>query len=85
MSTYLFMYMIIWIVICVYTYPYSYVYIYVNIYRGKDAASARYVFTKLESITRCIYHPDDDPLLLYQVRNVYIYMCFYIYFSFVNI
>lgn len=32
---------------------------------GKDAASPRYVFTKLESITRCIFHPDDDPLLEY--------------------
>ena len=32
---------------------------------GKDAASARYVFTKLEPITRCIFHPHDDPLLTY--------------------
>lgn len=32
---------------------------------GKDAASPRYVFTKLEPITRCIFHPDDDPLLEY--------------------
>lgn len=32
---------------------------------GKDAASPRYVFTKLESITRLIFHPDDDPLLDY--------------------
>jgi DNA topoisomerase-2 len=32
---------------------------------GKDAASPRYVFTKLEPITRCIYHPHDDPLLAY--------------------
>lgn len=32
---------------------------------GKDAASARYVFTKLEAITRCIFHPDDDALLTY--------------------
>jgi len=32
---------------------------------GKDAASPRYVFTKLEPITRCIYHPHDDPLLSY--------------------
>ena len=30
---------------------------------GKDAASPRYVFTKLENITRCIFHPHDDPLL----------------------
>ena len=32
---------------------------------GKDAASPRYVFTKLEAITRCIFHPHDDPLLNY--------------------
>ena len=32
---------------------------------GKDAASPRYVFTKLESITRCIFHPHDDALLKY--------------------
>lgn len=32
---------------------------------GKDAASPRYVFTKLEAITRCIFHPLDDPLLKY--------------------
>jgi DNA topoisomerase II len=32
---------------------------------GKDAASPRYVFTKLQAITRCIFHPDDDPLLTY--------------------
>ena len=32
---------------------------------GKDAASPRYVFTKLEPITRCIFHPDDDAILNY--------------------
>jgi DNA topoisomerase II len=32
---------------------------------GKDAASPRYVFTKLEMITRVIFHPDDDALLEY--------------------
>ena len=32
---------------------------------GKDAASPRYIFTKLQSITRCIFHPHDDPLLDY--------------------
>lgn len=32
---------------------------------GKDAASPRYVFTKLEKITRAIFHPDDDELLNY--------------------
>jgi len=33
---------------------------------GKDAASPRYIFTKLEPITRAIFHPDDDDLLAYQ-------------------
>jgi DNA topoisomerase-2 len=33
---------------------------------GKDAASPRYVFTKLEAITRLIFHPDDDAILEYQ-------------------
>jgi len=32
---------------------------------GKDAASPRYVFTRLENITRCIFHPHDDALLSY--------------------
>ena len=32
---------------------------------GKDHASARYIFTKLEKITRAIFHPDDDALLNY--------------------
>jgi len=32
---------------------------------GKDAASPRYVFTKLENVTRTIFHPDDDELLNY--------------------
>lgn len=32
---------------------------------GKDAASPRYIFTKLEKITRTIFHPDDDELLTY--------------------
>ena len=32
---------------------------------GSDAASARYIFTKLEPITRTIFHPDDDELLNY--------------------
>lgn len=33
---------------------------------GKDAASPRYVFTRLEDITRCLFHPHDDALLTYQ-------------------
>jgi DNA topoisomerase II len=32
---------------------------------GKDAASPRYIFTKLEAIARTIFHPDDDELLNY--------------------
>ena len=32
---------------------------------GKDRASVRYVFTKLEKITRAIFHPDGDDLLHY--------------------
>ena len=32
---------------------------------GKDSASPRYIFTKLEKITRTIFHPDDDALLNY--------------------
>jgi DNA topoisomerase II len=32
---------------------------------GKDAASPRYIFTKLEPIARAIFHPDDDDLLTY--------------------
>ena len=32
---------------------------------GKDAASARYIFTRLSPLARAIYHPDDDALLEY--------------------
>jgi len=32
---------------------------------GKDAASPRYIFTRLSNITRTIFHPADDPLLNY--------------------
>jgi len=32
---------------------------------GKDNASPRYIYTKLEKITRTIFHPDDDALLTY--------------------
>lgn len=32
---------------------------------GKDAASPRYIFTKLSQITKMIFHPDDNPLLNY--------------------
>ncbi|KAJ3046795.1 DNA topoisomerase 2 [Rhizophlyctis rosea] len=33
---------------------------------GKDAAHARYIFTRLPAITRMIFHPSDDKLLAYQ-------------------
>eukprot|EP00418_Pyrodinium_bahamense_P030066 CAMPEP_0179152694 /NCGR_PEP_ID=MMETSP0796-20121207/74211_1 /TAXON_ID=73915 /ORGANISM="Pyrodinium bahamense, Strain pbaha01" /LENGTH=1246 /DNA_ID=CAMNT_0020853911 /DNA_START=22 /DNA_END=3762 /DNA_ORIENTATION=- len=33
---------------------------------GKDSASARYIYTRLERIARVIFHPDDDPLLDFQ-------------------
>jgi DNA topoisomerase-2 len=32
---------------------------------GKDAAAARYIFTKFDKLTRLIFHPDDDNLLKY--------------------
>ncbi|CAJ1958909.1 unnamed protein product [Sphenostylis stenocarpa] len=32
---------------------------------GKDHASARYIYTELNTITRCIFHEDDDKLLEY--------------------
>lgn len=32
---------------------------------GKDAASARYIFTNLPSVTRTLFHPSDDNLLNY--------------------
>lgn len=32
---------------------------------GKDHSSARYIFTKLEEITRHIFHKDDDEILTY--------------------
>jgi DNA topoisomerase-2 len=32
---------------------------------GKDAASPRYIFTRLAPIARAIFHPDDDALLEY--------------------
>nr|KYP71391.1 DNA topoisomerase 2 [Cajanus cajan] len=32
---------------------------------GKDHASARYIYTELNTFTRCIFHEDDDKLLEY--------------------
>jgi DNA topoisomerase-2 len=37
-----------------------------RIANGKDAASARYIFTKLGELTRTIFRPEDDVLLTYQ-------------------
>jgi len=36
---------------------------------GKDAASARYIYTRLERIARLIFHPHDDPILDCQVEE----------------
>jgi DNA topoisomerase-2 len=33
---------------------------------GKDAASARYIYTRLEATTRMIFHPDDDLIVQQQ-------------------
>ena len=33
---------------------------------GDDAANGRYIFTKLDALTRLIFHPDDDVLLEYE-------------------
>ena len=30
---------------------------------GKDAANARYIFTKLDAMTRLLFRPEDDILL----------------------
>lgn len=32
---------------------------------GKDAASARYIFTNVAQITRTVFHADDDNILQY--------------------
>eukprot|EP01071_Lankesteria_metandrocarpae_P005308 Lankesteria_metandrocarpae@DN3947_c0_g1_i1.p1 len=36
---------------------------------GKDCSAPRYIFTRLSDIARVIFHPDDDPLLHYQVEE----------------
>jgi DNA topoisomerase-2 len=36
---------------------------------GKDAASARYIYTRLDRIARIIFHSDDDSLLDFQVEE----------------
>ncbi len=47
---------------------YSFFLVNPRIYRlqgGKDAASARYIFTKLATLTRSIFPKMDDPILHY--------------------
>jgi DNA topoisomerase II len=39
------------------------------IHAGRDSASARYIFTKIEEITRAIFHPDDTELLTYKTDD----------------
>ncbi|XP_055377306.1 DNA topoisomerase 2 [Condylostylus longicornis] len=36
---------------------------------GKDSASPRYIFTLMSPLTRLIFHPQDDPLLNYEVDD----------------
>ena len=36
-----------------------------RLHGGKDAASPRYIFTNLNSLTRLLFNPKDDPLLDY--------------------
>jgi DNA topoisomerase II len=36
---------------------------------GKDSASARYIYTRLEPITRHLFNEDDDALLDYQIEE----------------
>lgn len=31
---------------------------------GKDSASPRYIFTLMSPLTRLVFHPHDDPLLV---------------------
>ncbi len=39
---------------------------------GKDSASARYIFTRLQAVTRMIYPVADDPLLTYNDDDGYL-------------
>ncbi|CAG4962834.1 unnamed protein product [Colias eurytheme] len=36
---------------------------------GKDSASPRYIFTLMSPLTRLIFHPHDDPLLLHEFED----------------
>jgi DNA topoisomerase II len=40
-----------------------------RINNGKDAANGRYIFTKLNSLTRCLFPPEDDILLDYTLDD----------------
>lgn len=36
---------------------------------GKDSASPRYIYTLMSPLTRLIYHPHDDPLLVHEFED----------------
>ena len=36
---------------------------------GKEAASARYIYTAMSKITRHVFRPEDDPLMKYQIEE----------------
>ncbi|RVE40121.1 hypothetical protein evm_015229 [Chilo suppressalis] len=36
---------------------------------GKDSASPRYIFTLMSPLTRLIFHPHDDPLLVHEFED----------------
>jgi len=36
---------------------------------GKEAASARYIYTKMSELTRCIFRVEDDPLMKQQIEE----------------
>ena len=36
---------------------------------GKDAASARYIFTKASPLVRALFSTDDDPILKYNTDD----------------
>lgn len=43
---------------------------------GKDSASPRYIHTLMSPLTRLIFHPHDDPLLVVSITFVYIVIPF---------
>ena len=63
-----------------------YFFFYFNFYQGgKDAASARYIFTYLSKVTRLIFKKEDDNILEYLnddgqmiEPNWYIYVTFFL-------